>query len=87
MARIADVLSVRNFKTSNALMAATAPEFDPDEPYTKGQFVWHDGQLKRFTVDHPAGAWNSAHVTDGVITTDYALTFTEDDGAVTITLG
>lgn len=87
MSRIADELSVRNLKTTNALMAATAPEFSPDEPYTAGQFVWHDGELKRFTVDHPAGVWNSAHVTDGVITTDYALTFADNDGEITITLG
>ena len=71
---------------ANALMAAMAPTFDPDEPYTAGQFVWYDGALKMFIVDHPVGSWNSAHVTDGVIA-DHLLTFTDNDGDITITMG
>lgn len=31
--------------------------FDPGVDYTAGKYVWYNGELYRFNVAHPAGAW------------------------------
>lgn len=43
--------------------AMTAPAFSTATNYTAGQFVTYEDALYRFTQNHAAGAWNSAHVT------------------------
>ena len=47
----------------SSLWASLAPPFSSSTPYTAGQYVTNDGKFWRFTTDHPAGAWNAAHVT------------------------
>ena len=36
---------------------AIAHTFDPGVDYTAGKYVWYNGELYRFNVAHPAGAW------------------------------
>lgn len=36
---------------------AIAHTFDPGVDYTAGKYVWYSGELYRFNVAHPAGAW------------------------------
>lgn len=36
---------------------AIAHTFDPGADYTAGKYVWYNGELYRFNVAHPAGAW------------------------------
>ena len=36
---------------------AIAHTFDPTMDYAAGKYVWYNGELYRFSVDHPAGAW------------------------------
>ena len=43
--------------------ALTAPAFSTATNYTSGQYVTYNDALYRFTQNHAAGAWNSAHVT------------------------
>lgn len=39
----------------SALLAAIAPTFSPSGPlYPAGSYIWYDGALYRFTLDHPA---------------------------------
>ena len=45
------------------LWTSLAPAFSTSTAYTAGQYVTYNGGLYRFTVDHAAGSWNSAHVT------------------------
>lgn len=42
---------------------SVAAQFSALVGYTKGQLVYYDNALYRFTADHAAGAWNSGHVT------------------------
>lgn len=49
------------------LMAAIAPIYSAETAYSVGQYVWYDGNLYRFTVDHPAGTWNAGHVASAVV--------------------
>lgn len=42
---------------------SVAAQFSASVGYTKGQLVYYDNALYRFTADHAAGAWNSGHVT------------------------
>lgn len=53
-------------------MSATAPEFAATDDYEKGDYVWHEGVLYRFTANHAAGAWNSSQATAAVIGEDLA---------------
>lgn len=46
----------------SSLWTSLAPAFSTSVNYTAGQYVTYNGAVYRFTVDHPAGAWNSAHV-------------------------
>ena len=46
----------------SSLWTSLAPAFSTSTNYTAGQYVTYNGALYRFTTDHPAGAWNSAHV-------------------------
>lgn len=41
---------------------STFPVFSEVTAYTVDQVVNYNGKLYKFTADHPAGAWNSAHV-------------------------
>lgn len=36
---------------------AIAHTFDPGADYTAGKYVWYNGELYRFSIAHPAGAW------------------------------
>lgn len=36
---------------------AIAHTFDPGVDYTAGKYVWYNGELYRFNVNHPAGSW------------------------------
>lgn len=47
----------------SSLWTSLAPAFSTSTPYTVGQYVTNSGVLYRFTTAHPAGTWNSAHVT------------------------
>lgn len=47
----------------SSLWTSLAPAFSTSVNYTAGQYVTYNGALYRFTTDHSAGAWNSAHVT------------------------
>lgn len=39
-----------------------AGEFSSSEAYATGKYVYYQGDMYKFIVNHPAGAWNSAHV-------------------------
>ena len=39
-----------------------APVFLDNTDYPAGQYVKHEGNLYKFTTEHPAGAWNASHV-------------------------
>lgn len=59
--------AVSEVKTGKANLSIIASQFYSDVAYYTGQYVIHDGKLYKFTSDHPAGAWNSAHVTEDFI--------------------
>ena len=66
---LADDTAAANAAASSALTAASsaltnfAGAFSASTAYTAGQYVTYtDGKLYRFTTNHAAGAWNSAHV-------------------------
>ena len=40
-----------------------APAFSTETAYKAGQYVTYNGKMYKFTTDHAAGTWNSAHVT------------------------
>lgn len=44
-----------------ALKAGVAQTFSADTAYLAGQYVWYNGELYRFKVDHTAGSWNANH--------------------------
>lgn len=46
----------------SSLWASLAPVFSNATAYRAGQFVTYDGGLYEFVTDHPAGTWNSGHV-------------------------
>ena len=48
------------------LLAAIAPTFSSSTAYKIGQYVWHDGNLYRFTNAHSAGSWTGTPPTDAV---------------------
>lgn len=54
----------------SSLWTSLAPAFSTSVNYTSGQYVTYNGALYRFTVDHPAGTWNSAHVAATNLGTD-----------------
>lgn len=47
----------------SSLWTSLAPAFSSSTAYAVGQYVTNSGVLYRFTTAHPAGTWNSAHVT------------------------
>lgn len=46
----------------NVLAGNVAPVFDATKDYVVGDVVERGGKIYRFTADHSAGAWNSSHV-------------------------
>lgn len=48
--------------TDAVLGADDIPKFDPDEPYSVGDFVMNDGKLYKFLTGHEPGAWNPQEV-------------------------
>lgn len=50
-----------------------APAFSPEQDYSEGDIVMHNGILFVFTQDHPAGPWNSNHVMSTSMTTQIEL--------------
>lgn len=51
----------------SALLATIAPNFSASTAYPAGQYIWNDGTLYRFTVDHAAGAWTGTDAAAAVI--------------------
>ena len=45
------------------LWKTIAPVFSTGTDYVVGQYVTYSGKMYRFTTAHPAGDWNSSHVT------------------------
>jgi hypothetical protein len=41
----------------SALLGSVAHTFSASTTYTAGKYVWYNGELYRFNVNHPAGAW------------------------------
>lgn len=41
----------------SALLGSIAHTFSASTAYTAGKYVWYNGELYRFNVNHPAGAW------------------------------
>lgn len=66
------------------LLASIAPTFSIETAYTVGKYVWYSGDLYRFTTNHPAGAWNPAHVTAAVITDRMWRAVDSGDGNIII---
>ena len=52
--------------SGKASESTIAPEFSTSASYTAGQYVYKNGVLYRFTIDHAAGAWIG---TDAVVVT------------------
>lgn len=46
---------------------STATDFDVATAYAVGDIVFNNTKLYKFIVDHPAGAWNNAHVTETTV--------------------
>ena len=46
-----------------SLMAGIAPTFSASTNYTAGAYVYYNGTLYRFTVDHAAGSWTGTDAT------------------------
>lgn len=44
-----------------------AAEFSSSTAYEKGDYCYYQGTLKRFTEDHPAGAWNGNHAVTALL--------------------
>ncbi len=47
----------------NKLMTGIASDFSSSINYAVGDYCMYNDQLYRFTTAHPAGSWNSSHVT------------------------
>lgn len=47
----------------SGLWTTLAPAFSTSTEYKAGQYVTYDGKMYKFTTDHAAGTWNTAHVT------------------------
>lgn len=54
----------------SSLLAAIAPNFSANEPYTAGRYVWYSGTLYKFTADHAAGSWTRTDAESAVIGTE-----------------
>lgn len=52
---------------------AIAHTFDPGVDYTAGKYVWYNGELYRFNVDHPAGAWIGTDAARYTATDEFSL--------------
>ena len=42
-----------------ALLAAVAPTFSPTAQYHAGYYVWYNGELYQYKVNHDAGSWDA----------------------------
>ena len=47
-----------------------AGEFSASKIYAKRNFAYYKGKLYKFTADHPAGAWNAAHVQEAFVSAE-----------------
>ena len=65
----------------SALLATIAPNFSASTAYSAGQYIWNDGTLYRFTVDHAAGAWTGTDAAAAVIGNDLSKTVTVDENS------
>ena len=52
----------RGDKGASAHVGVIADEFSEEEDYVVGNYVINGDYTYRFKADHPAGAWNNAHV-------------------------
>ena len=57
----------------NALAGNVAPAFDATKDYAIDDIVSYNGKIYRFSVVHPAGAWNASHVTDNITMSEFSL--------------
>lgn len=58
--------------TYTDLLAAVAPTFSTSTAYTKGQYIWYNATLYRFTADHAVGTWTGSDVEAIPLTTAMA---------------
>lgn len=54
--------------SNQANKADIATEFNTTTAYTAGCFVYHNGKLYIFNVDHAAGAWDASEVAEANVT-------------------
>ena len=59
------VASLSTFATDR--FKTIAPDFSTSTTYAVGESVYYENKLYRFTTAHPAGAWNSSHVTQATV--------------------
>lgn len=59
------VSSLSTFATDR--FKTIAPDFSTSTDYAVGNSVYHENKLYRFTTAHPAGAWDSSHVTEATV--------------------
>lgn len=59
------VASLSTFATDR--FKTIAPDFSTSTAYAVGDSVYHENKLYRFTTAHPAGAWDSSHVTEATV--------------------
>ncbi|MBR4584668.1 MAG: hypothetical protein IKO34_12800 [Bacteroidales bacterium] len=63
-------ISVKAFVDTGVIAskdASFATPFNTTTNYQAGEYVFYNNGLYRFIVDHPAGAWNSNHVTEAIL--------------------
>ena len=70
---INDSVALESDMGSKLNQSAAAPEFLATEDYPSGYHVTRNGNLYRFTSDHPAGAWTGEDVTLEDMTTPDAM--------------
>ena len=57
-----------------------ATEFNATTAYTAGCFVYHEGKLYIFNVDHAAGAWDATEVSESNVTDEVTSNKAAIDG-------
>lgn len=55
------VINGKAVRDRDAMLASIAPEFSPSTPYEAGEYVIHDGEIRKFKEGgHAAGAWSDS---------------------------
>jgi lysophospholipase L1-like esterase len=68
------------------LLTTIAPTFSSSVAYTAGQYVWNEGTLYRFTVDHAAGSWIGTDAVAAVVGNDVAALKSDFDNLLYVNL-